>query len=68
MAKLDPTASWQSVYEMLTAQLAKIEADETGVDAPTVAAIREVAAWSKAQMTGIPTPEHPGRFPRLKAP
>ncbi len=63
MATLDPTASWQSLYEMLTAQLARIEADETGVDAATIAAIREVAAWSKAQMIGPPTPGRPGEYP-----
>jgi hypothetical protein len=64
MAKLDPTASWQSLYEMLAAQLARIEADGTGVEAATVAAIREVAAWSKAQMNGLPTTEHSGEYPR----
>jgi hypothetical protein len=64
MATLDPAASWQSLYEMLMAQLASIEADQANLDAATVAAIREVAAWSKAQMVGLPTPEHPGEYPR----
>jgi hypothetical protein len=64
MATLDPAASWQSLYELLMAQLARIEADQNGLDAATVAAIREVAAWSKAQMVGLPTPEHPGEYPR----
>jgi hypothetical protein len=63
MARLDPAASWQSLYELLMAQLAKIEADQNELDAATVAAIREVAAWSKAQMVGVPTPEHPGEYP-----
>jgi hypothetical protein len=64
MATLDPAASWQSLYELLMAQLAKIEADQNDLDAATVAAIREVAAWSKAQMVGLPTPEHPGEHSR----
>ena len=46
------------------AQLARIEADQNGLDAATVAAIREVAAWSKAQMIGLPTPDDPGECPR----
>ncbi len=59
MAKLDPAASWQSLHDMLTAQLARIEAEETGLDATTIAAIREVAAWSKAQLIAPPAPEEP---------
>ena len=64
MVTLDPTASWRSLYEMLTAQLARIEADQDHVDPATVAAIREVAEWSKAQMVGLPAPEPPGESPR----
>ena len=64
MATLDPTASWQSLYEQLMAQLAKIEADPNHLDAATVAAIREVAEWSKAQIVGLPTPERSGEYPR----
>jgi hypothetical protein len=64
MATLDPAASWQSLYELLMAQLQKIEADPSDLDAATVAAIREVAEWSKAQIVGLPTPERPGEYPR----
>jgi hypothetical protein len=64
MAKLDPAASWQSLYEMLTQQLERIEADEPGLDSATVAAIREVAEWSKAQMIAPPAPEDSAGRPR----
>jgi hypothetical protein len=57
MVTLDPAASWQSLYELLMAQLASIEADAAGLDAATIAAIREVAEWSKSQMIAPPAPQ-----------